>query len=108
MSEGNDTVVWILGHDLVGPIQHFVARVVLKRDNHKFHPSGLEVIPGIVMAIRIEGAAKLASFCKFLTGEVGVEMSGAVDTDIAAILIVRLLVAHVMVSQAHAIRHCPV
>ena len=35
-------------------------------------------------------------------------MSGPVDPDIAAILIVRLLKTHVMVSQAHAIGHFPV
>ena len=106
--QDNDTVVRMLGNDFVRPIQHFVARVVLKRDNQKLHPCGLEVIPGIVMAIRIEGAAKLASFCEFLARKVGVEMSGPVDADIAAILIVRLLEAHVMVSQAHAVGHFPV
>ena len=60
------------------------------------------------MAIRIEGAAKLATFCEFFTWKVFIESSGPVDGDIAAILVVRLLEAHVMVSQAHAIGHFPV
>ena len=60
------------------------------------------------MAIRIEGAAKLAPFCEFVARKVGVEMRGPVDADITAILIVRLLKTHVMVSQAHAVGHFPV
>ena len=106
--QDNGTVVRMLGNNFVRPIQNFVAGVVLKSDNQKLQPCFLEVVPGIVMAIRIEGAAKLAPFCKFFARKVGVEMRGPVDADIAAILIVRLLKTHVMVSQAHAVGHFPV
>ena len=60
------------------------------------------------MAIRIESAAKLASFCELVARKVCVEMRGPVDADIASILIVRLLIAHVMVSQAHAVADFPI
>ena len=60
------------------------------------------------MAIRIEGAAKLSSFCKFCAREVGVEMRAPVDADIAAIFIVRLLKTHVVVSQTQAVGNCSV
>jgi len=106
--QDNDTVVRMLGNCSVRPIQDFVAGVVLKSDNKKLQPCGLEVVPGIVMAIRMAGAAKLAPFCEFLARKVGVEMRGPVDTDITAILIVRLLKTHVMVSQAHAVGNFPV
>ena len=106
--QDNGTVVRMLGNDSVCPIQNFVAGVVLKSDNQKLHPGGLEVVPGIVMAIRIEGAAKLVPFCKFVARKVGVEMRGPVDANIAAILIVRLLKPHVMVSQAQAVGDFPV
>ena len=56
----------------------------------------------------IEGATKLLSFGKFLPWKIFIEVGSPVDGDIAAILVVRLLEAHVMVSQAHAIRHFPV
>ena len=109
MRQDNGTVVRMLGNDSAGPIQDFVAGVILKSDNQKLQPCGLEVIPGIVMAIRVEGAAELGALSKFVARKVCVEMRGPVDGNIEAILIfVRLLVAHVMVSQAHAVGNFPV
>ena len=106
--QDNSPVVRMVGNDSVRPIQNFVAGMVLKSDDKKLHPGGLEVVPGIVMAIRIEGAAKLVPFCKFCAREVSVEMRAPIDADIAAIFIVRLLKTHIVVSQAHAVGHFPV
>ena len=60
------------------------------------------------MAIGIKGATKLLSLGIFLTWKIFVEVGGTVDGNIAAILVVRLLEAHVMVSQAQAIGHLAV
>ena len=60
------------------------------------------------MAIRIEGAAKLATFGEFFAWKVLIEQSGPVDGDIEAILIVRLFVAHVMITQTHAVTDSPI
>ena len=106
--QDNDPVVRVLRDDSVCPIQNFIARLAFKCNNEEAHSCCLEVVPGIVMAIWIESAAKLASFCELVAGKVGVEMRGAVDADIPAILIVRLLKTHVMISQAHAVGHFPV
>ena len=57
------------------------------------------------MALGIKGSAELLSFGKFFAWKIFIEVGGPVDGDIAAILVVRLLESHVMVSQAHAIGH---
>ena len=88
--QGNDTVVRMLGNDSVRPIQNFVAGMVFKSDNQKLQPCFLEVVPGIVMAIRIEGAAKLATFCEFFARKVGIKMRSPVDSDIEAIVFYNL------------------
>ena len=107
--QDNGTVVRMFGDYSVRPIQDFVAGVVLKCDNKKLQPCCLEVVPGIVMAIRIEGAAKLATFCKFFAWKVLIEQSGPVDGDIEAILVlIGLLITHVMISQAHAVADFPI
>ena len=63
----------MLGNDSVRPIQNFVAGVILESENEKLQPCGLEVVLGIVMAIRIEGAAKLLPFCEFFARKVFIE-----------------------------------
>jgi len=106
--QDNGTMVWMLGNDSVRPIQDFVAGEVLKSDDKKLQPCFLEVIPGIVMAIRIEGAAKLLPFCKFLAWKVLIEQRGSIDGDIESILVIRFLIPHVMVAEAHAVAHFPI
>ena len=108
MREYDDSMVGVPDDYLVCPLQNFVPRFALERDDEEIHPGGIEVIPGIVMAFGIKSSAKLLSFGKFITRKIFVEVGGPVDGDIAAVLVVRLLETHVVVSQAQAIGHFPV
>ena len=60
------------------------------------------------MAIRREGASVLGALSEFLGGKVCVELSGPVVANIEAKLVVRLLITHVMISQAHAVADFPI
>ena len=55
------------------------------------------------MALGIKGAAELLCFGKFLAWKIFVEVGGSIDGNVAAILVVRFLEAHVVVTQTKAI-----
>ena len=60
------------------------------------------------MSIWMESTAKFASFCELFAREILIEKRGPIDCYIEAIFIIRFLVAHVMISQAHAVGDFPI
>ena len=105
MSQNDDAMFGMFGNHFVRPIQNFVAWFAFERHDQEFHSGGIEMIPRIVMAFGIEGSAELLGLGKFLAWKIFVELSGSIHGDVPAVLVVRFLKPHVVVSQAQAVGH---
>ena len=98
MGEHDDAMIGVLCHYRVRPIQDFIARFAFERYDEELHPGGIEVVPGIVMTLGIEGSAELLCLGKFFARKIFVEVGGPVDGDVPTILVVRFFEPHVVIS----------
>ena len=94
----------MIGNHFVRPIQDF-ARFAFERHDEKLHPDDFEMVPGIVMSLGVEGSPELLCLGKFFTRKIFIEVGCPVDGDVTAVLVVRLLEAHVVVSQTGSRAH---